>query len=263
MTRIGKILENIPSKRREQRDNLQEYLDEIIMVEHVFYGNLDHTEGPLKYVDTTVIEVGGTGIPFVGYGSAVRSVTTKEGEVLFENSIIPEDYDVRKLQEMVKYVGKSFGDKEAAATLKRHNDWQEEHSRQLDEAATAAQQKLPEILDRGLAVVSAGKEDEWKQFARNNGQDGYSFAVVEGAVASMEALSAGHTPKEAEDAWTGMGLTGFQAGYIAKVVAHFHERGTEFRKYWNALWGVTDTDGTVNPAILNVGADDKEDISGS
>jgi len=47
------------------------------------------------------------------------------------------------------------------------------------------------------------------------------------------------------------GITGFQAGCVAKMVSQLHSRGEEFRVAWNAPYGIKpETPGTANPAIL-------------
>ena len=97
---------------------------------------------------------------------------------------------------------------------------------------------------------------EWTVFERNNSKDFYSRGVVDAVLASCKVLDdVDKTPKQAEEAWEGLGLTGFMAGCAAKTIAHFHVRGDEFRKYWNKQFGVDEKQakgGTVNPAILTI-----------
>jgi len=49
------------------------------------------------------------------------------------------------------------------------------------------------------------------------------------------------------------GITGFMAGCVASMVKQFHHRGDEFNKQWNKGYGVENSEGTVNPAILTIG----------
>lgn len=98
--------------------------------------------------------------------------------------------------------------------------------------------------------IKPGLLEDWKKFVANNSTDSYSFGVVRAAIASFEALDEGKTPKEAEESWKGIGLTGFMAGAAANTISKFHERGEEFRVYWNNQFGVSVDNGTVNPAML-------------
>jgi hypothetical protein len=103
--------------------------------------------------------------------------------------------------------------------------------------------------------IKPDKVDAWKKWAGNNSLDGYSFGVVKATVKVMGALDQGKTPKEANEEMYGMGISGFMAGCVAQSIAEFHERGDEFRKFWNKEWGVSEDQangGTVNPAILTV-----------
>lgn len=97
-------------------------------------------------------------------------------------------------------------------------------------------------------------KEEWMKCAGNNCCDGYSFGVVLATIKVFEALDAGKTPKEADESMHGLGISGFMAGCVAGWVSKFHERGEEFRQYWNKEWGVTDEQagptGVVNPAVL-------------
>lgn len=93
--------------------------------------------------------------------------------------------------------------------------------------------------------------EEWKKIAGENCTDAYSFGVVTATIAVFGGLDRGLSPKEANEAAYGMGISGFMAGCMAQYVSKFHIRGDEFRVFWNKEWGVTEeTDGVVNPAIV-------------
>jgi len=66
------------------------------------------------------------------------------------------------------------------------------------------------------------------------------------------------------------GATGFMWGAAAEVIVHFHTRGREFRKKWNAEYGIEEPEmseeeekvqaalgthnlGVVNPAVIHIG----------
>lgn len=82
-------------------------------------------------------------------------------------------------------------------------------------------------------------------------KDPYGKAVVDAAKSVMEALDAGESLQDAHDKMYGHGLSGFQAGCVAQIIARAHVRGDEFNDFWNGLWGKpAGTKGTVNPAVL-------------
>ena len=93
---------------------------------------------------------------------------------------------------------------------------------------------------------------EWRECVANNSNDSYSFGVMVVVCKSFDVLDAGGTPKEAEEAWKGCDLTGFMAGCAANIISRFHERGDEFRTYWNGKFGVKSATGTVQPAIMEL-----------
>jgi len=68
------------------------------------------------------------------------------------------------------------------------------------------------------------------------------------------ALDRGLGPEEAErKAIEGSGITGFMAGAMAYEIGRLHPRGEEFRRNWNARMGHPDAEGTINPAIVEIG----------
>lgn len=93
---------------------------------------------------------------------------------------------------------------------------------------------------------------DWQGSLKKN-QDGYGFAVME-VVSKLGAnLDKGMSPEDAEaDAIKDSGITGFMAGAMAGMIAQLHPRGEEFNKWWNNKFGVKDSKGTVNPAILTI-----------
>lgn len=103
--------------------------------------------------------------------------------------------------------------------------------------------------------IKADKVANYKIKMGNNCMDPYSFACVEGTIKVISALDAGKTVKEAHDAMYGMGLSGFMAGEVAAMVSTYHERGEEFRDFWNEQFGVSKekaNGGIVNPAIVTI-----------
>lgn len=93
----------------------------------------------------------------------------------------------------------------------------------------------------------------WEE-AKAGNTDSYGGSAVAAAAHTMVLLDEGKTPAEAEKAgFHGKDLTGFLAGCAAQMIGQVHERGDEFRKWWNLKYGVTEEQadgGTVNPAIM-------------
>jgi len=106
-------------------------------------------------------------------------------------------------------------------------------------------------------IVKSGMEKEYEDYVTKN-QDGYGNCVVVATARVGKALSEGKSLKESHDAMHSSGLTGFMAGCLAQSIHHFHERGEEFRVFWNKMNGIKDekAKGVVNPALFTIG--DKE-----
>lgn len=101
--------------------------------------------------------------------------------------------------------------------------------------------------------IKPEKLEKWKKAVGNNCCDAYSWGVVWATCDAFEALDDGKTCKEVEDAaFKGKGITGFMAGAAASWIAEFHERGEEFREYWNAQFSDEKREGTINPAIITL-----------
>ena len=98
-------------------------------------------------------------------------------------------------------------------------------------------------------------QKEWNGYVEKN-KDSYGRAVIEVIVKVCAELDNGRTPQEAEDKGIkDSGITGFQAGVMAGVIARFHPRGEEFRIFFNKQYGGTGEEkGTINPAIMTIKA---------
>lgn len=221
-------------KIKEQMDNLSKFVGKQVEIEHVCYGNLQRDVGELKEVNPYGNAlVGCSGIPFIGYGSAIRRITLIESsKVIYWNHLINDDYDVRSDEQRYPIIAASFGEERA----NRERDAKVEEDRKwkarVAELDAAAKTKAPELIEAGVALVKPELAEEWREYARNNTNDGYSAAVIEGTVQALAALRDGKTPKESESAAV-VAETGFQMGCVAKGVARFAPRGDEFRAYWN------------------------------
>lgn len=238
-------------------ETLRENVGKRVRVEHVWYGTPQTDEKVLKEVtDFVNIEIEGSGIPFVGYGSAIRKIIGENEEILYENPIIPLDYDLRRDEEIEKVVAQSFGDEIATERRQKREAEKKGWEAKVASLDAEAKTKTSGFMEEGENLIKPELKDEWKEFVSNNTKDFYSAGVVEASLRVMKTLSEGKSPKKAEAAVYGMGITGFQMGCVAQAVTHFHPRGEEFRKYWNRQYlskeEAKKAKGVVNPAILTI-----------
>jgi hypothetical protein len=249
---------------KDQMEKLVAAIGANVDVEYVHYGRLSFYNGKLRGVNPyEFIDVTGVGMPFIGYGCAVRNIVRNRGgdspsELLFHNPFIPEDYDARNDEDADGFKVRSFGEEIAKQHRDRETErdriWRETKAR-LDAEAQAA---APDLIEEGAKLVRPEMVDEWRAYAETNTKDGYSAAVIKATVQAMQALADGKTPKEAENSATAA-ETGFQMGATAKGVSHFSPRGDEFRAYWNRQYVSEEraveadkTGAVANPAILEV-----------
>jgi hypothetical protein len=237
---------------------LKEAVGQKVKVDYVWYSSPHSDKRTLKNVeDYANIEIEGSGIPFVGYGSAIQRVTDEKGNVIYENPNISDSYDVRNPTEREDLVALTFGqniaDKMKDDRIRSDEDFKE-RKRKSDEHART---KTQDYLEQGKSLIREDVLNDWETYVTNNTQDGYSAGVVDASLRVMQALSEGKTPEEAEKVTYEMGITGFMAGGMAQAVSHFHPRGDEFKQYWNRQFmdekNAETAKGVVNPAILTIG----------
>ena len=109
-------------------------------------------------------------------------------------------------------------------------------------------------------TVKEGLEQQYADYVAKN-QDPYGHGVILAAAIWAknidEGMDFGRVIYSAD-----MGITGFMAGCAAQSIVHYHPKGEEFRKYWNADCGVKPEDdkgGVANPAILTIGVKEAKD----
>lgn len=245
----------------EQMDSLSSFIGRQVEVESVFYGSPQKKAGELKEVNPYGnIVFGAAGVPFIGYGSAIRRITlVGSSKVIYWNHLIAEDYDVRSDDLRYPIIAASFGEDRANSERDAKIEEDRKWKARISELDAAAKAKAPELIEAGSALVKPDLAEEWRGYAAKNTNDGYSGAVIEATVAGLRALADGKTPAESEKECTAA-ETGFQMGCVAKGLSHFAPRGDEFRAYWNRQY-MSESDaakadasgGVVNPAILTIG----------
>lgn len=236
-------------------DKLRKHIGENVSYTGWWYGVKQEETDELRYVNDFInVEIGCSGIPFVGYGAAISNIISKDGEVLYLNPYIEEGYDRRASEDIFASKRLIFGDRivdeEIAKKEKEDKEWQEYKEKSDIEA-----KKMKYILMKeGLSLVKSETAEEWLQFADNNTNDGYSVFIVKATISMMKKFEEGISFEEAEQKvyYEELGLSGFMAGATANALSHFAKKGEEYRKYWNKQYGVENSEGTVNPAVMTV-----------
>lgn len=100
-------------------------------------------------------------------------------------------------------------------------------------------------------------KEEYEKYLEINAGDPYSKNVVDAGEVFMNLVDEGKSFDDAETDMlmtdAGIELTGFMMGALMSAVCHFHEKGTEIKKWWNKRYAPPDEEGegVVNPALLS------------
>lgn len=235
-------------------DKLREHIGEDVSYTGWWYGaKLEETAELRNVTDFINVEIGCSGIPFVGYGAAISSITSKDGEVLYSNPNIEYGYDRRAAEDVFASKRLIFGDRivdaEVAEKEKQDREWAE----YKEKSDLEAKKMKYTLMREGLTLVKPETAEEWMQFADNNTNDGYSVFVVKAVISMMKKFEEGISFEEAEKQVYNeeLGLSAFMAGATANALSHFAKNGDAYRVHWNKQYGVEEK-GTVNPAILSI-----------
>ena len=245
------------TKAKAMFDKLREHIGEDVSYTGWWYGVKQEETAELRNVNDFInVEIGCSGIPFVGYGAAISSITSKDGEVLYSNPNIEYGYDRRAAEDVFASKRLIFGDKivdaEVAEKEKQDREWAE----YKEKSDLEAKKMKYTLMREGLTLVKPETVEEWMQFADNNSNDGYSVFVVKAVISMMKKFEEGISFEEAEQQVYNeeLGLSGFMAGATANALSHFAKKGEEYRIHWNKQYGVENAEekGTVNPAVLSI-----------
>lgn len=238
-------------------ENLKKHIGEQVSYEAWWYGSPENGTDKLKSIAFfSNVEIGCMGIPFVGYGSAISSITLKEtGEILYSNPYIEHGYDRRKPEDVEESKRKIFGDTIVDKQRDRRIKAEELRKLAMEKADLDAKKMKYQLMKDGLTLVKPETAEEWLQFVDNNSNDGYSVFVVKAVISMMRKFEEEISFDDAEQQvyCEELGLSGYMAGATANALSHFAKQGEEYRKYWNKKYGVSEEEkGTVNPAILSL-----------
>ena len=249
-------MENLETKAKEMFSKLEEHIGEEVFMRYWTYGSYCVEFGVLSFFsDFGRIQVGCVNTPFVGYGTAVISVETEDGESLYAQPLY-EPFNERDAFKIIEVRRRIFGDRIADEELEKQKAIQrniEESERKEQEViaefkATGAK----EILEKTLPYVIDESKEGFIEMVNNNSDDTYGIAVVKMTSDLIIAIGNGMDFEEVINmADEKYGASGYAMGRAANIISHCSARGKEFRKYWNGSYEAPeDTDGTVNPAIL-------------
>ena len=233
------------SKAKAMFDKLREHIGEDVSYTGWWYGVKQEETAELKNVtDFINVEIGCSGIPFVGYGSAISNITSKDGEVLYSNPFIESKYDRRKAEDIFASKRLIFGDRivDAEQAEKEQQDrvWAEARQKSAIEAKKAKYT----LMGEGLTLVKPETVEEWLQFVDDNSDDIYSLYVVKATISMMKKMKEGISFEEAEQQVYNeeLGLSGLMASATANALSRFAKQGEEYRKHWNKQYGVEDSE---------------------
>jgi len=170
---------------------LKEHVGSNVSYEAWWYGVPFNGTGKLKEVNYySNVLIYAYGIPFIGYGSAISTIRLAEnGEILYHNPYIEENYDLRKTEDIekveIKFYGPEYTFKKRNRRIRDKEECEERHKI----ANRQARLSKPKLIKDSINYVKEDLQDEWLKFVDVKTQDAYSCAIVEAAVACLKALS--------------------------------------------------------------------------
>lgn len=245
------------SKAKTMFDKLREHIGENVSYTGWWYGSKQEETAELREVnDFSNVVIGCSEIPFVGYGAAISNIVSKDGEILYSNPNIEENYDRRSDKAVFASKRLIFGDRIVEEQIAEKEKSDREWAEYKEKSDTEAKKAKYTLMKEGLTLVKPETAEEWLQFADKNSNDGYSVFVVKATISMMKKFEEGISFEDAEQQVYNeeLGLSGFMAGATANALSHFAKQGEEYRKHWNKKFGIDNNEDkcTVNPAILTI-----------
>lgn len=238
-------------------DNLSKHIGLEVVCNMWWHGNLFQEVGKLKEVNNFVnVLIGGKGIPFIGYGAAIIDIIADDGEILYQNPYLEENYARKSNEEIYRAKALIFGKEVARQQQISQETATDRYKEKVVQQAKKAQQNKCKFMSEGLEFIHPDMVEQWLEFVNINTDNGYSAAIVEAVISMMRKLNNGISYQEAEEQiYSGeLGLTGYQIGEVANIVSTFYLEGEQYRQHWNAKFDITsDEKGTANPAVFTFG----------
>ena len=93
-------------------EKLKKHVGEEVTYTGWLYGVKQSETAVLKNVtDFQDVEIGDAVMQFVGYGSAISNIISKDGEILYHNPFIESEYDRRRIDDVMEAKRLIFGDR--------------------------------------------------------------------------------------------------------------------------------------------------------
>lgn len=237
--------------------NLKKHIGEEVSYTGWEYGAKVEGTAELKdVVDFKYVQIGDTSRPFIGYGSAISNIISKDGIILYSNPFIESKYDVRNLEGIYDAMRLMFGNKIVEDKKKEKEQEERKRTEEKEKMDAEAKEMKYSLMREGLKLVRPEMADEWLKFVDINCNDAYSAAIVKATISMMKKMKKGMPFDKAEEQVYGeeLGLTGFMMGATANTLIRFAKQGDEYGRYWNKKYGIEDPDAKeiVNPAVLNI-----------
>ena len=254
---ILKKKKNIEEETKKMFDKLRKHIGkEISYIGWLYGAKQEGTEVLREVHDFCGIETNGGFYPFVGYGCALQLITSKYGEILYENPNIVNNYDVRGQEKMYESKRLIFGDRIVDEQEKEAELRNKEDNKMMRKANREAKKQKYFLMKEGLTLIKPETIEDWLKFVDKNTNDSYSIYVVKATISMMKKFEDNIPFKEAENLVYGkeFGLSGFLAGSTANALSYFAKQGDEYRKYWNKKYGENNEKekAVINPAILKI-----------
>ena len=175
-------------------------------------------------------------IPFIGLGTAISSITSIEGEVLYLNDTLSSSYNARKQEEIAHYKQLIFGYEITNNKTKKTQNSYLETIKLLEKLRKEIISDTNNFIKENLNLIDSDLYLFWQVFINNTMENSYNSCIIYISVAIMKKLKEGLSFKEVEELLysTELGITAFQLSSIITTVCYFYKDGEKFKNYFNS-----------------------------
>lgn len=202
---------------------LKKHVGEDVSYEAWWYGSLFKESGKLEDVNYySNVLIGDYGIPFIGYGSAIKTIILNEtGEVLYHNPYIEDEYDLRRIEDIEKVEIKFFGPEYTFKKRNRRNRDKEDKDERARIADRKAKLKKRKLMKESITYVKEDLQEEWLMYVDKNTEDAYSCAIIEASIVCLKALSKGANYDNIINIIDECDLSGYMGDVTIGIISHF------------------------------------------
>ena len=202
---------------------LKEHVGEDVSYEAWWYGSLFKESGKLEDVNYySNVRIGDYGIPFIGYGSAIKTIILNEtGEVLYHNPYIEDEYDLRRVEDIEKVEIIFSGPEYTFKKRNRRNRDKEDKNERARIADRKAKLKKRKLMKESITYVKEDLQEEWLMYVDKNTEDAYNCAIIEASIVCLKALSKGANYDNIINIIDECDLSGYMADVTIGIISHF------------------------------------------